>query len=313
MINFSKLIFWGLLLALVGAAGMVQAEMANRIVAVVNNEIITWMDLEGALKGLPPGMDFRNPEVQKQVLFQLIDQKLLEIQSKKLGLQVGKEEVTAALTRIRQDQGLGRDEDFAAALTRQGISEEDLRRRIHDQILRFRLVSREVGSKIIFSEERIRDYYQKNVEKFGGVERIHLAQIVITASEAPDREAARARIEALKARLDQGEDFKQLAKTAAQDPAGAQSGELGVFEINEIDPSLKETVVSLKPGQVSPVQPIEQGWRIVKLLEREKTERLTLEQAREKIQEQLYQEEMEARYGQWLQKLRERSSIQILL
>jgi parvulin-like peptidyl-prolyl isomerase len=124
---------------------------------------------------------------------------------------------------------------------------------------------------------------------------------------------AQTRIEALKVRLDQGEDFVKLAKIAAQDPAGSQSGELGVFDMAEIDPTLKETVASLQPGQVSRIQPFEQGWRIVKLLEREKTAGLTLEQARGKIQEQLYQEEMEARYGQWIQRLRERSSIQILL
>jgi peptidyl-prolyl cis-trans isomerase SurA len=314
--NRSKGLVWGglLLVALVGTAGMVRAEVANRIVAIVNNEIITWRELEGASKGtVPPGVDFRNPEVQKQVLFQLIDQKLLEIQSKKLGLQVSKEEVAAALTRIRQDQGLAREEDFTAALAKQGISEEELRSRIHDQIIRYRLVSREVGSKIIFSEERIREYYQNNPEKFAGGERVRLAQIVIAGPAGAGPEAARAQIEAFKARLDQGEDFLQLAKIAAQEPGGAQSGELGLFEIEEIDPTLKETVAALQPGQIGPLQPFEQGWRIVKLLAQEKTERLTLDQARGKIQEQIYQEEMEGRYKQWLQKLRERSSIQILL
>lgn len=303
-----------ILAALIGVAAGAGAEVTNRIVAVVNNEVITGLDLETALKGMvPPGVDANNPELQKQVLFQLIDQKLLEIQIKKQGLQVGKEEVDAALTRIRQDQGMAKEEDFRAALAKQGISEEELRRRLQDQILRFRLVSREVGSKIVFSEERIREYYQKNPGKFQAGEKVHLAQILIAASDSLTREAAQARIEAIKARLDKGESFNQLARSAAQDPAGSQSGELGVFDIDEIDPGLRATVASLQPGQVSPVQPFDQGWRIVKLLEREKTAALTLEQARGKIQEQLYQEEMEARYTQWLQRLRERSSIQILL
>lgn len=315
MAGMMKAVRWGLLLAaLIGVTGAAGAEVSNRIVAVVNNEIITWLELEKTLKTMvPPGVDVNNPEVQKQVLFQLIDQKLLEIQIKKQGLQVGKEEVDAALNRIRRDQGLSRDEDFAAALDKQGLTEQELRLKLQEQILRFRLVSREVGSKIIFSEARIREYYQKNPEKFGGAERVHLAQIVLTAPAAAGRETAQARIEAIKARLEQGEDFGQLAKQTAQEPGGSQSGELGVFEINEIDPALRETVAALQPGQVSRAQPFEQGWRIVKLVAREKTEKLSLEQARDKIQEQIYQEEMEARYQQWLQKLRERSSIQILL
>jgi peptidyl-prolyl cis-trans isomerase SurA len=315
MAGMNKAVAWGLLLAgLIAVTGAAGAEVSNRIVAVVNNEIITWLELEKTLKTMvPPGVDVGNPEIQKQVLFQLIDQKLLEIQIKKQGLQVGKEEVDAALNRIRRDQGLGRDEDFAAALDKQGLTEQELRLKLQEQILRFRLVSREVGSKIIFSEARIREYYQKNPQKFGGAERVHLAQIVLTAPDAAGREAARARIEALKARLDQGENFGQLAQHTAQEPGGSQSGELGVFEIEEIDPALRETVAALQPGQVSRPQPFEQGWRIVKLLEREKTEKMTLEQARDIIQEQIYQEEMEARYQQWLQKLRERSSIQLLL
>jgi peptidyl-prolyl cis-trans isomerase SurA len=315
MVTLKKLLCLGLaLLGGLWSVGTVRAEVSNRIVAVVNNEVITWMDLTSTLKMVvPPGVDSGNPELQKQVLFQLIDQKLLEIQIKKQNLQVGKEEVDQALMRIRQEQGLTRDEDFNAALAKQGIGVEELRRRLQDQILRYRLVSREVGSKIIFSEERIREYYQKNAEKFQAGERIHLAQIAIMAGGSLTLPEAQTRIEALKVRLDQGEDFVKLAKIAAQDPAGSQSGELGVFDMAEIDPTLKETVASLQPGQVSRIQPFEQGWRIVKLLEREKTAGLTLEQARGKIQEQLYQEEMEARYGQWIQRLRERSSIQILL
>ncbi len=81
--------------------------MVNRIVAVVNNEIITWLELEKKM-----GSSFRrerlpnNPEAQKQVLFQMIDEKLLGAQIRKLNLQVGKEEIDMAISRIQQDQGL---------------------------------------------------------------------------------------------------------------------------------------------------------------------------------------------------------------
>ena len=302
------------LVILMGLLGAVQAEVTNRIVAVVNNEVITWLDLEVGLKRqLPPGVDSRDPEVQKQMLFQLIDQKLLESQVKKQGLQVSKEEVDGALKKIREDQGLSRNEDFAAALAGQGLSETELRQRIQDQILRFRLVNREIGSKIFISEQRLREYYQNNPNLFSGREQIHLAQILILNSEKLPPEAAKARAEEIANRLEKGEDFNQLAKTLSDDPSGGQGGDLGSFDAGELDPALREVVSALKPGQTGRVQSVPEGWRIVKLIDRKKTETLTWEQARERIQERLYQEEMEARFKQWIQRLRERSSIQILL
>ncbi len=86
------LIFWGSLVA-------VQAEVANRIVAVVNNEIITWVELEKRMRQLlPPGTPPQGAELQKQVLFQMIDEKLLASQIRKLNLQVGKEEIDKAIS-----------------------------------------------------------------------------------------------------------------------------------------------------------------------------------------------------------------------
>lgn len=305
----------GLALALgLGLAGGLAAETSNRVVAVVNNEVITWLDLEKAIKTMvPPGVDHANPELQKQVLFQLIDQKLLELQIKKQGLQVGKEEVDAALARIRQDQGLTGEEDFKKALDKQGLTEEDLRKRLSEQIQRHRLVSREIGSKLIFPEARIREYYQAHPEKFAGGEKINLAQIIVLKSDTVPPETAKAKAEEIRGRLLKGEDFSQVVRTLSQGPPEVQAGELGTFEPGELDPELRQAVSALQPGQISPVQSTAEGWRIVKLNDRQKTENQTLEQARGRIQEMLYQEEMETRYKEWLKALRDRSSIQILL
>jgi peptidyl-prolyl cis-trans isomerase SurA len=301
------LILWGSLLT-------VQAEVTNRIVAVVNNEIITWMELEKKmLQLLPPGKPVNNAEIQNQVLFQMIDQKLLEAQIRKLNLQVGKEEIDKAILRIQDEQGIKSPQEFAAALARGGITEEELRVRLKDQILRFRLISREIGSKIIFSEDQISAYYQKNKSKFESAERLHLAQITVSNSDYPNPEAAKAKIEEIAALLRQGEPFAALAQKFSRDPSAAQGGDLGFFLVDEIDPLLMPVLSPLKPGETCPVQSTPEGWRIVKLLSRETTKAASPEETREKIQEMVYQAEIEARAEQWILKLRERSSIQILL
>jgi peptidyl-prolyl cis-trans isomerase SurA len=301
------LVLWGSLVA-------VQAEVVNRIVAVVNNEIITWVELEKKMgQLLPPGTPPQGPEIQKQVLFQLIDEKLLGAQIRKLNLQVGKEEIDKAISRIRNDQGLNNDEAFAAVLAREGMKEEDLRARLKDQILRFRLISREIGSKVIFSRDQIDAYYLKNRSKFEQGERLQLAQITILNSDYPSPEAAKARIEEIAALLRQGEPFDSLARKFSKDPSAAQGGDLGFFPLTEIDPSLAEALAPLKPGETTPVLSLPEGWRLVQVVKREITKSAGLEEVRDQIQEMLYQEEVESRAGQWLLKLRERSSIQILL
>ncbi len=301
------LIGWGSLVA-------VQAEVANRIVAVVNNEIITWVELEKKMgQILPPGTPPQGPEFQKQVLFQMIDEKLMADQIRKLNLQVSKEDVDKAIDRIRNDQGLSDPQAFAAALAKEGMKEDDLRARLKDQILRFRLISREIGSKIIFPAAQINDYYQKNRSKFEAGERLQLAQIVILNSDYPSPEAAKIRIEEIAALLRQGESFASLAKKFSKDPSASQGGDLGLFPLAEIDPSLAQALAALKPGETTPPLDLPEGWRLVQLVKRETSKAVSLEEARDQIQEKLYQEEVEARAGQWLLKLRERSSIQILL
>ncbi len=300
-------------LILWGSPVAVRAEVADRIVAVVNNEIITWLELEKKMaEVLPPGTP-NNPEVQKQVLFQLIDEKLLAVQIRKLNLQVSKEEIDKAIARIRHDQGMKSDQEFDAALAREGLKETDLRARLKDQILRFKLISREVGSKLIFSKDQVDAYYQKNRSKFEGGERLHLAQITILNADYPSPEAAKARIEEIAALLRQGEPFASLAQKFSRDASALQGGDLGFFPLSEIDSSLAQALASLKPGETTPVLSLPEGWRLVQLVKRETTQAQGLEEVRDKIQEMLYQEEVEARAGQWLLKLRERTSIQILL
>ena len=219
------LILWGSLVA-------VQAEVTNRIVAVVNNEIITWLELEKKMKELlPPGTPSNNPEIQKQVLFQMIDEKLLGSQIRKLNLQVGKEEIDKALSRIQEDQGIKSPEEFAAALAREGIKEEDLRTRLKDQILRFRLISREIGSKIIFSGDQVNAYYQKNRSKFEAGRTSPVGPDHYLERRLSQPGGGQSRIEEIAALLRQGESFGCLAIKFSRDSSAPQGGDLGVFSL----------------------------------------------------------------------------------
>ena len=303
------ILFWGTL---------VQGGVDNRIVAIVNNDIITFYELEKTMKGVaPPNIDTSNrAEMQKQLLLQMIDHKLVDLQVKKLGLQVLAEEVDRTIARIKQEQGLENQEQFAATLAKQGLTEKDLKEKIKEQILRYKLMSREIGSKIIISQERIKDYYQKNKSEFQRMEGIHLAHIILRVDpNGPSEELAQKKqlAQEILDRLKRGENFSDLAKTYSQDASAAQGGDLGLFKLNEIDSSLKEVIAQLKPGEVSPVIQSPQGLQIVKLVSRNEAKEFTFEEVKDRIQEQLFQMEVDQRFAQYLQQLKDRSYIQVLL
>ena len=295
-----------------------QAEATNRIVAIVNDQIITFHELEKAKKNfkLPVLEKEGQEEFEKQLLFQLIDQKLIDIQIKRLGVHISPDEVDKAVARIKEEQGLTGSEDFSKALLKEGLSETEFRNKIKEQILRFRLISREIGSKIIIPENQVREYYEKNKSKFQRAEGVQLAHIFLPISEkTPPEERLRQKkkIEEIRDRLIKGEDFAELARKFSQDPSASQGGNLGTFVFEEIEPSLREVISTLKPGEFSPVLQSPKGWQIVKLIDLKGAKEISFDEARERIQEQLFQEEVDKRFTQWLQKLKDRSYIQVLL
>ncbi|MBI5605803.1 MAG: peptidylprolyl isomerase [Deltaproteobacteria bacterium] len=313
-----KISCYFIMLVLGVGLGLARAEEINRIVAIVNNEIITFHELQKAVRSLPPSVLTRenSEEIKKQLLFQLIDQKLVGLQIKRLGIQISPEEVDKTVARIKQDQGFTNPDDFAAALKKEGLSETEFKNKVKDQILRFRLVSREIGSKIIIPEPRLREFFEKNKSKFQKTEGIHLAHILLAFSaNTPTDEIQRQKekAEEVLEHLKKGEDFSELARKYSQDSSAAQGGDLGIFISDEIESSVREAISTLKPGEFSQVIQSPQGWQIVKLIANQGAGEVAFEEVRDRITEQLFQEEVDLRFSQWLQQLKDRSYIQILL
>jgi peptidyl-prolyl cis-trans isomerase SurA len=293
------------------------AEVANRIVAVVNNEIITSHELDRFIKSLniTDLGRMNQEETQKQLLLQLIDKKLVEAQVKRLGIQISKEEVDRAVARLRNEQGFTRNEDFTAALAKGGLTEGDLRNRLKEQLQRVRLISREIGSKIVVPEQKIKEYFEKNKAKYRKTEGVRLGEIILLnpgKASAEEKDKIKQKAEEIWERLKKGEDFAELARKFSQGSTAAQGGDLGVFALKEIDSNLKATITQLKPGEVSKVLPYPQGWQIVKVIAHQENQDATLAEVKEQIQEVLFQEEVELRFGQWVKQLKSRAIIQVM-
>jgi peptidyl-prolyl cis-trans isomerase SurA len=171
------------------------AELIDRIVAVVNNDLITLDDLNSQVKpylekinamGYPQDKERQMIfKVRDEVLNQMVDQKLTDQEIVRYKITASDKEVDNAIERIKKTNSLT-DESLRQALSKEGITLEEYRKRTKEHILRSNLVNREIKSKIVITKEDIKAYYDSNPETYGVEEKYHLANVMIKYPESPD-------------------------------------------------------------------------------------------------------------------------------
>jgi peptidyl-prolyl cis-trans isomerase SurA len=300
------------------------SETVDRIVAVVNEDIITLYDINRRLKPYEENVKQLNypPDKERAALFQvrqellndLVDRKLTEQEVKKNNITVSEEEIDKTIERIKQSRYLT-DEQLRESLSEQGFTLEEYRDEIKTQILRTKLLNREVKSKIVITPEDIQAYYESHQEKYAGDRQYHLWNIFLRLepdADPRDREAARQKMAAVLERLKSGESFQQLAAGSPAGPGAPGGGDLGLFRINELSSQLREAVQQLKQGEHSGVLETDFGYQIVYVERIVETEAKSLASVEGEIHDLLYREALDNRFQTWLDDLRDRSHIKIV-
>ncbi len=299
-------------------------EQVDRVVAVVNEDAITLSELNETLQPYARQISESAYEsekkremlysIRKDVLNRMIDERLADQESKRLGVSVNETDVGQQIEQIKSEH-LFTEEELEKALAVEGYTLEEYRMRIREQLLRVKLVNIEVKSKIAITEKDIRDYYEEYKESYQGQKKYHLRVILIrvTSSATSDERAdARKRIESVKEKLQAGAAFDGLARQYSEDVTAKDGGDLGMFLLEELAPELRETVRSLSEQEVSPVLATPQGYQLLMLEELATSPGKSLKEARIEIQETLYQEIVEEKYKAWLAALRGRSYVKII-
>ncbi len=217
------------------------------------------------------------------LLGELIDRQIMLDRAERLGLMAVDDEVESSF----QEYGSRfRDEaEFDRHLEENGTTAEEIKNELRRSLTIENLLHSRITSRIEVSESEMRDYYDKNLGSFNVPEQqVHLAWILVTArSETPvpnlqnddatDAETAKEKILMLEARLRDGEDFATLAQNYSEDPVStASGGDLGFIpqsSLEQVDLTLRRVVASLSPGDVSPVIPTGDEFRIIKILSTE--------------------------------------------
>lgn len=297
------------------------AEAINKIAALVNDEVITTFAVEKERNALIKEAEKQTPlddqakaQIRETALNRLIDKKLVEQKIRELDIRISEEEIRQAIEDVKKQNKLSQ-EALIAALASQGLSFDQYKIQIREQLERLRLVSQEVRAKIQVGEREMREYYAANKIKFGAEENFRARSIFFKLdSTMPSNQVKQVMTLAMTVLHDakSGKDFAELARQYSDDPAAKKTGgDLGNFKKGDILPEFEEHLSKMRPGEVSDLIYTPVGLHIVKLEERSPGKARPFEEVKAEIEDILYRKKSEDRFSQWVADLRKGAAIEI--
>lgn len=265
------------------AAGLATAQSrrgepveADRIVAVVNDEAITSLELKTRLAAVERQLRGQNVQMpareilEKQLLERMITDRVQLQFAKETGIRVSDIELDAALRRIAEGNRLSLA-DFRAALEKDDITWAKFREEIRGEITLSRLREREVESRIVISDGEIANYLANPEAGGNSAGEVSIAHIIVRIPEqaTPDQlMRIGARAQSAFDQLRRGDDFAKVAASFSDAPDGLSGGSMGTRPLDRLPPLYADAVRKLKPGETSDILRSPAGFHIVKLVER---------------------------------------------
>ncbi len=306
-----------LLTVLFLSASVHAAEVVERILAVVNDEIVTEQDLEIVMAPVVAqyrtaytGAEFEEKvkEARQEFLSKVIDDKLILGEAKRKQVIVKDEEVDEMLTEVRNK--FPNREAFLAAIEEQGLSEKKLFARFHDQLMTQKFVNYEVKSKVSVSPGEVNEFYKTHEKDFQQGDQVHLQHILIRTS-ARSEEEAKAIADDLVAQLAAGKSFEELAKAHSEGAEASESGEMGWIEKGQLMGEIDEKVFALEPGQIAGSIQSSLGYHIFKLIERKEVSIRPLAEVRGQVQDVIFKQKLRDKLESWMRSLKKNAYISI--
>jgi peptidyl-prolyl cis-trans isomerase SurA len=219
--------------------------------------------------------------LELNILEELINNQILLERATKLNLGATDGEVEDKFTASKSPYT---EDEFQRKLKETGLTVDDLKRDLRQQLSVQKLLNREVTSKITVTDQDVADFYNANRAQFNVAEpQYHVAQIVVTPSPSPQSHnrknddatneiEARRKISMIESQLAAGQNFNQLATDYSEDPTSASGGDLGFVPesaLNSADPALRSALLKMRPSEISAPIHVKDGYRILQLIARE--------------------------------------------
>ncbi len=298
--------------------------VVEEVIARVNNEVITRSDLEHARSELqqeaqqdcpkctPEEINQRVSAEEKNLLRDLIDNSLLVQRGKDMNVNV-ETEVVKRLDEIRIQNSIASMEDLETQIDKSGVSFEDFKNNIRNQLLQQEVIRHEVGSKVILDHAQVQKYYDEHKSEFVRPEQVTLREIFVSTEGKSESEIPelRKKADGLLQRVKNGEDFGELAKHFSEGSTAKQSGDLGKFEHGQLAPNIEQAVFVLQRLQTTDVIPTKTGFLILQVGEHYAAGQQPEEKVDAEIQDRLYNEQLRPALRAYLETLRQDSYVSV--
>jgi len=253
------------------AIPLLAGEILNRILVHVNSRVITQSQFDARLdqavreSGSPPNAA-KGAEMKKSVMEELVNEALLEDRAKELDLVTSDAEIEDQIKRLKEQNNVTTDEDFAKGLAQSGLTIDRLRDQLRRTVTLQRVVGREVNSKVDTSDDALRILYERERETWRVPEKARLAEILVSNGDDPARAARRAK-EASDL-IKGGAKFEAVVKDYSDGATKTRGGDLGLVAKGELTSEIDKAVFSLPVGSVSDPIGTRFGWHLVKVIDK---------------------------------------------
>lgn len=298
----------------------VDDRVADRVIAVVNNDAITLGEVLEAIamfKYESRGQAIRetDEELMQRFVARLIDNRLQLQEAEREKVVVEDAEVEEELADRMKKMKTETREEFEALLRREGIGMDVLKKRLRDELRKQKVVRRKVQLRVSVTDQEIDRYLEANRQKLETGLSYHARHILIVPEGASDAawEAARGRAAEVHAELGRGADFAESARKYSGDASARGGGDLGTLRRGELAQDIESQILALAPGTVSAPYRSTLGYHIFRLESKESLEGEGAARAREQIRGILFREKYEARLDTWLKEIKQRAIIEVRL
>jgi len=275
----------------------------DRVVAVVNKEIITQTELEEAIRA-------RRGDPQKvserELLNQMVEKKLELQTARKKGVRIGDDELKLALNDIKQRNGFASDDALKQALGKEGLTWEKYLENLREELIVLKLVAREIDPNLLVTEEELKAFYETQKDQFTLPTRVRLGQIFLATgpNASPEEvEEVQRRVNDLETALKEGKDFAALAREFGEGPERRLGGDIGYFQAGDLSPAIEQVVFRLKEGETTGVIRSPAGFHIFKVEEKHSSEYRSFDASRKQIEEGVLAKKREELRRKWVSEL----------
>lgn len=317
--NMKRILFITIFAVILSRAGYSEQtnQSLNRIVAVVNEDIITQRELEykkafliyqikqGGKKDIT---NEEEKELEKALIDRLIVNKLVKEEAKRENILITKDKIGEKIDNVKKK--FPNEEAFIAGLKEVDLTIEDLEESFEYELILQKLFFNKVRNKIVVSPQEIENFYKKKQEEFREAERLRLKNIFIY-KQGRSPEEIRQRLEEIGGLLGEDVPFEEVAKKYSEGATAFKGGVMGEIKKGELSPRIEEIIFSLSPGEISQWIETESGFYLFKIDERIPGKILDFADVQLEIRNIIYKHKLDEKFNEWIVKLKEKAFIQI--